>query len=61
MAQSAKKLEALAELSADALTLIEHIAQILAEEYITLLKEEHDDENSDLRAVLKREPERAKH
>lgn len=59
--QPAKKLEEQSEFSADALLLIEHVAEILAEEYITLLKKEDEDESSNLCPLLERESEGAKY
>ena len=41
--------------------LISEIGKLLAQEYISLLKKGATDESSDLRPVLKREPEAGKH
>ncbi|MEZ4752948.1 MAG: hypothetical protein R3A13_01395 [Bdellovibrionota bacterium] len=42
------------DLSEEALAIIDHIGQILAQEFVELMKsEEKEDESSDLRKVLK--------
>jgi hypothetical protein len=47
-------------LSAEMLDFIDHLADLLAEEYAAALKEERD-ASSSLREVLEREPTRAEH
>lgn len=61
MAVPVEKISQSKELSSEEQALVDHIGEILAAEYVSLLRKEESDESSDLCPVLKRESERAKH